>query len=383
MSKPFFRRFTKKVMIFINLAIGVLFLIGSNVKYLDPATWWILSLLTFILPYLLLLLILFILFWWFAKPLYSLISILLIAVSWNAVSNLFAFRLPSFSVQKDPSNIRVMSWNVEFFNILNHKTHPENKEQMFALIRKFDPDIACFQEVVASDKPNAINYLPDILKDLQFENYAYSYQLKNDFDHDHHFGILILSKFPIIRKQTIVNSPDDYNSTFQFVDILVGSDTLRVFNAHMQSLKFTQDNREYLDKGAPTKEQNIKESKSILSKLKQGIIKRSAQSFYIKDEMNQSPYPIVFCGDFNDVPLSHAYGTIGENLQNAFVEKGSGISTTFNSIAPTLRIDNIFLDKHFQVIQFRKINTSLSDHYPIIADFQIPKDGINKHISPF
>lgn len=370
-------------MIFINLAIGVLFLIGSNVKYLDPATWWILSLLTFILPYLLLLLILFILFWWFAKPLYSLISILLIAVSWNAVSNLFAFRLPSFSVQKDPSNIRVMSWNVEFFNILNHKTHPENKEQMFALIRKFDPDIACFQEVVASDKPNAINYLPDILKDLQFENYAYSYQLKNDFDHDHHFGILILSKFPIIRKQTIVNSPDDYNSTFQFVDILVGSDTLRVFNAHMQSLKFTQDNREYLDKGAPTKEQNIKESKSILSKLKQGIIKRSAQSFYIKDEMNQSPYPIVFCGDFNDVPLSHAYGTIGENLQNAFVEKGSGISTTFNSIAPTLRIDNIFLDKHFQVIQFRKINTSLSDHYPIIADFQIPKDGINKHISPF
>lgn len=377
MSKPFFRRFTKKVMIIINLTIGILFLIGSNVKYFDPANWWFLSLLTFILPYLLFLLILYVIFWFFAKPLYTLISIIIIAVSWHSASNLFAFRLPSFSLQKDSADIRVMSWNVEFFNILNHKNHPEKREQMFALIRKFDPDIACFQEVVASDKKSAINYLPDILDELQFEDYSYSYQLKNDFDQDHHFGILILSKFPIIRKQTVVNTPDDYNSTFQFVDVVAGADTFRVFNAHLQSVKFTQDNREYLDKGAPTKEQNIKESKSIIAKLKRGIIKRSMQSYFIKDEMNQSPYPIIFCGDFNDVPVSYSYETIGANLQNAFVKKGGGISSTFNSIAPTLRIDNIFLDNRFQVVQFRKINTNLSDHFPIIADFH-PIDSVIK-----
>ncbi len=212
--------------------------------------------------------------------------------------------------------------NFLIFSII--KIIRKKREQMFALIRKFDPDIACFQEVVASDKKSAINYLPDILDELQFEDYSYSYQLKNDFDQDHHFGILILSKFPIIRKQTVVNTPDDYNSTFQFVDVVAGADTFRVFNAHLQSVKFTQDNREYLDKGAPTKEQNIKESKSIIAKLKRGIIKRSMQSYFIKDEMNQSPYPIIFCGDFNDVPVSYSYETIGSQFAKCFCKKRRG-----------------------------------------------------------
>ena len=377
MKKPFFRRFTKKVFILLNLAVGLLFLIGANVKYFDPTKWWFLSLCTFILPYLLVILVAFILFWLLAKPLYTLISILVIVFSINAIENIFAFRMNSFSMQKEPNSIRVMSWNVEFFNILNHKTHPENKQKMFDLIRKYDPDIACFQEVVASDKKGAINYLPDILDELNFLDYSYSYQLKNNFDRDHHFGILILSKYPILRKQTVVNNPNDYNSTFQFIDILMNQDTFRVFNAHLQSLKFSQDNRDYLDKGAPTKDQNIQESKSIISKLKNGIIKRSSQAFFIKDEMNQSPYPIIFCGDFNDVPVSYAYEKIGLGLQNAFVKKGSGVSKTFNSIAPTLRIDNIFVDQQFKVLQFDKINTPLSDHYPIVTDIRIDTNSIN------
>ncbi len=377
MKKPFLRRFTKRILILINVALGLMFLIGANVKYFNPDHWWFLSLCTFILPYLLIILFAFFLFWLLAKPLYSLIFILIIIFSLNAIENIFAFRMSSFSMEKSPNSIRVMSWNVEFFNILNHKTHPEKKQEMFDLIRQYDPDIACFQEVVASDKIGAINYLPDILETLQFSEYAYSYHIKNNFDREHHFGILILSKYPILRKQTVVNNPNDYNSTFQFVDILVNNDTLRVFNAHLQSLKFSQDNRDYLDKGAPTKEQNIKESKSILAKLKKGIIRRASQAFFIKDEINQSPYPIIFCGDFNDVPVSYAYEKIGMGLQNAFVKKGSGIGKTFNSIAPTLRIDNIFVGPEFNVLQFDVNDASLSDHFPIIADIKMDSISAN------
>ena len=63
-----------------------------------------------------------------------------------------------------------MSWNVEEFNILNYKTHPERKQQMFDLINAYDPDIACFQEAVAGENKQAINYLPDMLDTLKFEN---------------------------------------------------------------------------------------------------------------------------------------------------------------------------------------------------------------------
>jgi endonuclease/exonuclease/phosphatase (EEP) superfamily protein YafD len=87
--------------------------------------------------------------------------------------------------------------------------------------------------------------------------------------------------------------------------------------------------------------------------------------------MNHSPYSIILCGDFNDVPNSYAYETIGAGLQNAFVQKGSGISRTFSSISPTLRIDNIFADKRFTVTQFTRVKKLLSDHFPIVADLKI------------
>ena len=223
-------------------------------------------------------------------------------------------------------------------------------------------------QVVAGDKKKGINYFPDIQKALRFTDYLYSYSLKDDFDNYHHFGRLIFSKLPIINKQTVVNYPNDYNATFQYVDVLKDNDTIRIFNVHLQSLKFTQANLSYLDKAGLNSDSNITESKSIISKMKTGFIKRSIQANFIKDEINHSPYPVIVCGDFNDVPNSYAYETIGAGLQDAFVKKGSGIARTFSSISPTLRIDNIFSDKKFTVLQFTRVKKLLSDHFPIFAD---------------
>ena len=371
MKKPFIRRFTKKIFILSNFTIAILFIAGASVKYLDPEKWWFFSLFTFLLPYLFFILILFFLFWLLVKPYWALVSVSAILLSFNAVKNIFPLNFNSFSLEKPAHTFRVMSWNVEFFNILNHKDHPEKKQQMLDLINQYKPDIACFQEVVAGEAKGAINYLPDMLDSLKFKDYLYSYRIENNFDKEHHYGILVVSKYPILRKQTIVNNPNDYNSTYQFIDVLIDTDTVRVFNVHLQSLKFSEDNKKYLDKGPAKNEKNYVESASIIGKIKNGIIKRSSQALYLKDEMNHSPYPIILCGDFNDVPVSYAYETIGTGLQNAFVSKGSGISATYNSISPTLRIDNIFADRYFSIKQFDRIKVDLSDHYPIVADMSL------------
>ncbi len=371
MQKPFLRRFTKKIFIAINILLGLLLIMGTHMQLFDPVKFWYLSLITFILPYLLLFLLLFFIFWLFVKPALALISVFFIAISFQAMAHIFPLNFnKNFSLQKDSGNIRVMSWNVEEFNILNNKTHPEKKQQMFDLINKYDPDIACFQEAVAGENKKAINYLPDIIKSLKFQNYLYSYQLRDDFDQDHHFGIMIFSKFPIIRKQTIVNNPNNYNSTYQFVDLIINSDTVRVFNIHLQSLKFTKENLNYINKEKLGKGVTV-ESKSVISKIKTGILKRAQQALLVKDEMDHSPYPLILCGDFNDVPESFAYQTIGQGLKNAFVEKGSGLSRTFSSISPTLRIDNIFYDPSFKATQYIRVKKLLSDHFPIIADLKI------------
>ena len=371
MEKPFLRRFTKKVFIISNIVIAILFLAGANVKYFNPQQWWFLSLFTLLLPYLLLILILFALFWLVMRSGWVILSVLIIAVSWHAVKNIFPVHFSSnFSLQKKPGNIRVMSWNVELFNILHYKDHPENKRTIIDLVNKYDPDIACFQEMVAGENKKAINYFPDIQKSLKFTDYLYSYQVRDDFDKYHHFGIIVFSKFPIVRKQTLVNNPNNYNSTFQFIDVLVAKDTIRVFNVHLQSLKFSKVNLNYLDSGKVPSQGTISESKNIISKIKLGVLKRASQANFIKDELDHSPYPVIVCGDFNDVPVSYAYETIGKGLQNAFVEKGSGISRTFSSISPTLRIDNIFADEQFKIVQFTRIKKLLSDHFPIVADLK-------------
>jgi endonuclease/exonuclease/phosphatase family metal-dependent hydrolase len=370
MEKPFLRRFTKKLFIFANVLLALLVFAGANVKYFDPVKWWFLSVLTIALPYLILLLLIFLIFWLLLKSWWLLICVITIGASFHAIKNIVAPNLmPHFSLAKSAGNIRVMSWNVEQFNILHYKDHPDVKQQMFDLINQYDPDIACFQEVVAGENKKAINYFPAIRNALHFKDYLYSYQLKDDFDHNHHFGITVFSKYPILRKQTIVNNPNNYNSTFQFIDVLVGEDTLRIFNVHLQSLKFSKENLNYLDKGS-VKTNATSESRSVLSKIKTGVIKRASQAFFIKDEMNHSPYPIVVCGDFNDVPVSYAYETIGAGLQNAFVKKGFGISRTFSTLSPTLRIDNIFADQHFKIVQYTRVKKLLSDHFPIIADLR-------------
>ncbi|HUZ57569.1 MAG TPA: endonuclease/exonuclease/phosphatase family protein [Hanamia sp.] len=371
MKRPFLRRFTIKVLVIVNIIIGFFFLAGANVKYFNPEHWWFLSLFTFLLPYLLLALVLFILIWLLVKPFWSIISLFVIFISLNTIKQVFPIHLsPVFSITKKKGDIRIMSWNVELFNILHYKDHPENKQKMIDLINKYDPDVACFQEMVAGENKKAINYFPDIEKKLKFNDYLYSYRVIDDFDRYHHYGIIVFSKFPILRKQTLVNNPNSYNSTFQFIDVLVGTDTFRIFNIHLQSLKFSKTNLSYLDSGNVPRQGNIAESKNIISKIKLGILKRSSQALFVKGEMNNSPYPVIVCGDFNDVPDSYAYETIGKGLKNAFAERGSGISRTYSSISPTLRIDNIFTDKKFKIIQFTRIRKLLSDHFPIVADIR-------------
>jgi endonuclease/exonuclease/phosphatase family metal-dependent hydrolase len=144
---------------------------------------------------------------------------------------------------------------------------------------------------------------------------------------------------------------------------------------HLQSLKFSQENLNYLDKGTVPSEGNLAESKNIIYKIKLGVLKRASPANFIKDEMNHSPYPIIVCGDFNDVPVSYSYEKIGKGMKNAFVEKGSGISRTFSSISPTLRIDNIFTDQNFKVVDYTRIKKSYSDHFPIIADLEYSSDN--------
>lgn len=373
MSVKTLRRLTKIILVTCNIIIALCLITGCYGSYLDPKKFWYAGLFNLGTFYFLLILVLFFIFWLFAKKSLSLISLVTIIIAWKPLHELVPIRFShTFKEEKDAATIRVMSWNVEHFDILEHKSHPERKQQMINMINDEQPDVACFQEMVASDNDrSAINSMPDFMEKLGMADYHYSYNRKLDFDNKHHFGIIIFSKYPIINKQIVAYPPKDYNSIFQYADIVKNNDTFRVFNIHLQSLKFTNDNRKYIEDPSMEDQSDIKESKSVIAKLRTGFSKRRLQSERIREEIDKSPYPVIVCGDFNDVPNSYAYRTIGKNLQNVFTEKGSGIGRTFYSISPTLRIDNIFVDERFSVEQYMRIKRKLSDHFPIIADIKM------------
>lgn len=375
MAKGFFRRQTKRIVIIANILAGILFLLGSYSYLFSPKNFWPVGLLNLTAFYFLLALIAFIIFWLFVKPRRALISAAAILLAYKPIKNILPFRLSnSFTKEKQAGDVRVMTWNVAQFNVLDDKKHPEVKNAMFDIINDYQPDIACFQEMVAEDSTiKNHGHMDEFLKKLNYPDYFYSYNSKEDYWGYAHFGIIIFSRYPIINKKTISYYPNNYNSIFQYIDIVKGEDTIRVFNIHLQSLRFSRSNLKYIDEPSIEEEKTLKESKSILGKFKRGFLKREEQANRIRAELVKSPYPVILTGDFNDLPNSYAYHTIGGSMKNAFVEKGAGLGRTFSGISPVLRIDNIFADSRFEVKQFKRINIKLSDHFPIFADVQLSK----------
>ncbi len=86
--------------------------------------------------------------------------------------------------------------------------------------------------------------------------------------------------------------------------------------------------------------------------------------------MDSSPFPILVCGDFNDLPNSYAYQKIAKGLEDSFLKKGNGIGSTFIGKIPFLRIDYILHSHHFETIKINIHPQELSDHKAIESNLR-------------
>ncbi len=368
-----FRLFTKRIFIYSHIFVVFLFLLSCFVPFLNPQKWWWITFLGLGFPILLALVILFLFFWLVIKPRFALISVIALVFAFKNILVFFAFNKPgSFNYKKEPGNIRIVSWNVARFVEMkrNNNKGSQARLKMMELIKQQDADLLCFQEFFHSNDSawyQNINYIS--------ENYNYPYWFySHDVDGDQHYtGTIIFSRYKILDSGLVRYPRPTLPEALMHVDIKINDDAVRVFSTHLQSLQFGKDEYAKIDEVKKVGDSLFDNSKTILSKLKHSAALRSIQADLVRQLMNDSPYPVLFAGDLNDVPNSYTYFTVKEDMQDSFLKKGFGVGRTFSGLFPTLRIDYIFADENFKVLQFNRPVKKLSDHYLLVADLQLKK----------
>jgi endonuclease/exonuclease/phosphatase family metal-dependent hydrolase len=371
------RKFAKRFLILLNMVVGMLFLLSCCNAFLHPDKWWFIALLAFFFPLLLIGLLCFLICWIFVSPRYTLISIICLLIGWQNIHAFFGFSPASHDFShKDSTHIRIMTWNVRRWDEFSLKKTGSSGHRlpMLELVARQKADLLCFQEFYepADSTKSNIRYICNRL------GYPYFFFSRDYHSHNNKFetGTIIFSKYPIVAKTQAHLNKDSLQKTESLIaaDIDINGKIIRVFTTHLQSVLFKTKDFRNVEIIQNAEDSMLEASRSLAKKLKNALGLRGYQADAVRKQLDQSPYPVVICGDFNDVPNSYAYFHIRGNLQDAFIAKCLGIGRSYKGISPTLRIDYILPSQDFLVIQSMKLNSPYSDHDAMLTDLQLQEN---------
>lgn len=325
--------------------------------------------------------IFFVVYWLFTrKKIRSLYSVITIVLLWGMLRPLIGFNyFSSNNLKAEEGDLKVMTWNVHLFDLGAWTNDETAKAKIIDLINEEDPDILCLEEFYWDSDDNNMPYT-GIIRNLGYPYVGFAKQYtipkrrmtihapkKATID----IGNIIFSKFPLSNIRSYDLGIPNY--TMLSADAHIDSTHGISLNVvHLTSVHFGEQEMEYLNevrkKGLDG--QDSRRSKSLLRKLSYAFAQRAGLANRIDSLKRFMDYPVVICGDFNDVPASYVYEKVKGGLADPFPEKGIGLGRTYRNIFPTLRIDYIFYDKNdMQAIGYGRRQESLSDHFPVIVNF--------------
>lgn len=350
-----------------NLLAAVGMGLSLLAAYVGPESIWWLTLFGLGFEILLVINIAFMIYWIILRNKKFLLSFFVVIISLGKIFGIVQFHpfVKDDKSLKKEGYFKVMSFNVRLFDLYNWFHNEQTRGQIFRFLSDESPDIICFQEYYSSDDPKNRFRNDDTLKRVMQTRYAqieHTVTLRNA----DHWGIATYSRFPIIRKRAHHFNKKG-GSIFMYADIKVGTDTIRVFNAHLESVRFGWKDYRFIENlnNDNVEQDEIAGGKRILQRLKKAFVLRAQQIRVMKDSVDASPYPVIVCGDFNDTPSSFTYEHISEGLSDAFRVSGNGLGKTYTGPFPSFRIDYIFHDRRLHSEGYQTVKEKLSDHYPI------------------
>jgi endonuclease/exonuclease/phosphatase family metal-dependent hydrolase len=337
------------------LNIVAVFAIGiaSVSVYISPEKLWIAALFGMAYPYLLIINLIFIVLWIIIKPKFTIFSLLVILAGFNHIGNY----LQVSGKKTLEKGVRITSYNVKYFMGNTKFPNKENADHILNFLRQNNADIICLQEVRLNKRQ-----IFDI-KNTRLPQVSHLQLAHNSFAG----GQLTMTSFPILNMGEIrfKNS----GNMIIFTDMLINADTIRVYNCHLQSYRLREAEINTIDSIDFNNQPKTKEKLIELSlKFKTALIKRAEQAATLRAHIDECPYPVIVCGDFNDTPVSFTYRTVKGDLEDSFTQSGKGTANTYNGKLPSFRIDYIFYSPVFTSYNFEVSNLNHSDHFPISCD---------------
>jgi len=362
------KNFAHNIFKYINYIIIAALLLSYLSVFINPAKIWFLPFFGLAYPFILFANIFFIFFWIYRKRKYFLFSLIAILIGWNNLTDIVqihSIKKPDKTEKtKIVKKLKIVSYNVQLFNLYKWTKNDNAYNKIIEFIKKESPDIICLQEFYT----NSSNLkLQNIINQLSKTKY---YHIEYPNINNHSYGIATFSKYPIVDRG-IIRYENTSNITI-YTDIKTQGKIVRIFNNHLQSIRFKKDNYSFITNSKNYSDnKKMKEIKDISYRLKDAFIKRAKQADILSEQISATPYPIIVCGDFNDTPISYTYHKIKGDLNDAFTKSGKGLGTTYIGNFPSYRIDYFLYSNDFAVQNYKVPHIKLSDHYPLVCEFII------------
>ena len=240
---------------------------------------------------------------------------------------------------RDATKLRIVSWNVNNFQL-----HRDSMLRVARHIDSLQADIACLQE-----RPHNIKVAwNDICR--AFHRYPYAVRNKREKEV---LNMAILSSYPIIGygEHLFEHSRNEYI----WADLLVGDDTLRVFNVHLQTT-------------------GIRLSRKFkwhtVENALRNAVKRDQQNDQLCLDIEACLHPVLVCGDFNDTPCGYPARNLRRNLTDFSGRRP--LQGSFLPIYSMLKIDYMFCSPTLRPLRYELTTTPWSDHKMQFGEVEKP-----------
>ena len=286
----------------------------------------------------------------------SLGPLAVLLLTWPSFSRVFSVGLSKPDVALSENSFEVTTFNVRRLDEFEWLHGDQTRQDIATWLAEQPDGIWCFQEFPKRGKAT-----------LRSAGFSWLKPRRRLFTWPREAGPALASSYPVKDWTTYMFEDEDAGQGRVLqADVETPAGLVRVFNVHLQSLHFDHADYDAVEEG-PSREQGAR----LWGLITDASKARALQAQELVRRMEESPYPVIVAGDFNDTPMSYAMHALrGSRAEDTFVAASFGPGGTHLGAIPGLRIDGILADTTLQCVSHHTHGVVMSDHRPVTAVLQ-------------